>query len=224
MPNTAIAGIDGYPKGWVAAVLADHGITWRICGVHDLGPLIADLALVAIDIPIELVSEGWRACDAEAKLALGSAASRVFMTPPRAVLELGFAAPNAQVQELSLALTGQGVSRQAMALAERVLAVNELLPDSRLFEVHPELVFAELGGTVLPSKKSAQGVGRRIRVLDSWLQTLGTSAGTLLEQCPVEVPTDDALDALAALAGAVRIKDGVARHWPAQGSGPTIWA
>jgi len=222
--NQALAGIDGYAKGWVIAVLDDQHITWRTCTINELRHNVADLELIGIDIPIHLVDTGWRTCDQETKKALGKFGSRLFMTPPRAVLELGFHAPNETVQALSLELTGQGVSRQAMALSERILGVNAMLPDPRLYEVFPELVFAALdGGDVMPSKKSAAGAGARIRALDPWLTTLGTSCALLMKNCPPDVPVDDALDALATLAGTLRISKGVAQRWPAQGEVPTIW-
>lgn len=219
-----LAGVDGYPSGWVVATLHDRAITWRTGGIHDLRRLIDDARIIAIDIPLLLGTAGWRECDRQAKAALGRAGARVFMTPPRAVLELGFSAPNDMVQELSRSLTGKGVSRQAMALGERILAADALLPDPRFYEVHPELVFTELAGTVLPSKKSAQGVGYRIRALDPWLAALGTACAPLLQECPADVPVDDALDALAALVGAVRIDGRKALRWPPSGDGPTIWA
>lgn len=224
MADPRLAGIDGYRRGWVVAVPAAAGIAWRTCGVHGLDAVIADRDLVAIDIPILLEDAGWRQCDIETKAALGRAASRVFMTPPRSVLELGPGAPNDEVQARSRELTGQGVSRQAMALAERVLAVNALVPDDRLFEVHPELVFAALAGQVLVPKKSAAGVGARVQALEPWLAVRGTSTAEALASCPTDVPVDDALDALAALVGAQRIVDATAQRWPAVGSGPTIWA
>lgn len=220
----SLAGIDGYAKGWVIAILRDNHIVWRTCGIHDLSQELDGLDVIGIDIPIHLATKGWRTCDVEAKVAMGKAGSRVFMTPPKAVLDLGFAAPNSEVQALSVELTGKGVSRQAMALAERVLAVNALLPDKRLHEVFPELVFAAIDGAVLPSKKSAAGAGARIRALDPWLTTLGTSCALLMKQTPRDVPVDDALDALAALAGTLRIANGVADRWPKKGNLPTIWA
>lgn len=225
MTSGPLVGVDGYTKGWVAAVLADRQITWRTCGIHELRPTVRGCTIVAIDLPLKLVATGWRACDRETKQALGRHQSRVFMIPPRPVLELGLQAANAEAQALSIELTGSGVSRQALALSERILAVNELLPDRRFHEVHPELVFAALDGDVIPPpKKSARGVGTRIRILDPWLTTLGTSSALLMKTCPPDVPVDDALDALAALAGALRIDHGIAQRWPAKGRGPTIWA
>lgn len=225
MTSGALVGVDGYPKGWVAAVLADRQITWRTCGIHELKGTVRGCAIVAIDIPLRLVATGWRECDRQTKAALGAFQSRVFMIPPRPVLELGLKATNESAQALSIELTGSGVSRQALALSARILAANDLLPDKRFYEVHPELVFAALnGGVVPPSKKSARGVGTRIRILDPWLTTLGTSCALLMKSCPADVPVDDALDALAALAGALRIDHGIAQRWPAKGRGPTIWA
>lgn len=225
MTSGPLVGVDGYPKGWIAAVLADRQISWRSSGLHELKPMVRGCSVVAIDIPLKLVATGWRECDRLTKAALGKHQSRVFMIPPRPVLELGIKAPNEQTQALSIELTGSGVSRQALALSERILAVNDLLPDKRFHEVHPELVFAALdGGVVPPAKKSARGVGTRIRILDPWLTTLGTSCALLMKSCPPDVPADDALDALAALAGALRIDHGLAQRWPAKGKGPTIWA
>ncbi len=225
MTSRALAGIDGYPKGWVAAVLVDRQITWRTCGIHELKATVRGCSIVAIDIPLKLVDSGWRDCDRQTKEALGRHQSRVFMIPPRPVLELGLRASNADAQALSQELTGAGVSRQALALSERILAVNELLPDRRFHEVHPELVFAALdSGVIPPSKKTARGAGTRMRILDPWLTTLGTSCALLMKTCPPDVPVDDALDALAALAGALRIDHGIAQRWPAKGRGPTIWA
>ncbi|MDP2013416.1 MAG: DUF429 domain-containing protein [Actinomycetota bacterium] len=225
MTSGALVGIDGYPKGWIAAVLADQQISWHTCGIHELKATVRSCSIVAIDIPLKLVATGWRDCDRQTKAALGAHHSRVFMIPPRPVLELGLQAPNESTQALSIALTGSGVSRQALALSERILAANALLPDKRLHEVHPELVFAALdGGVVPPPKKSARGVGTRIRILDPWLTTLGTSCALLMKNCPPDVPVDDALDSLAALAGALRIDHGIAQRWPAKGRGPTIWA
>ena len=225
MSSGPLVGVDGYPRGWVAAVLEDRQISWRTCGIHELRPAVKGCTVVAIDIPLRLVEQGWRDCDLQVRAALGRHHSRVFTIPPRRVLELGLQAPNAQAQALSIELTGSGVSRQALALSERILAVNRLLPDRRFHEVHPELVFAALDcGVIPPAKKSARGVGTRMRILDPWLTTLGTSSALLLKTCPPDVPVDDALDALAALAGALRIDHGLAQRWPAKGRGPTIWA
>lgn len=204
-------GIDGYPKGWVAARWMDDELTWQTCGVHDIDRLLTE-GIVGIDMPIGLRESGWRECDDLARAELGSARSRVFMTPPRAVLELGLAAPNDAVQETSRRLTGQGTSRQAMGLAERILALDAALTvaSATVIEVHPEVSFAELTGRPLTSKKSARGVAERLLALDAALP----QARDALAQTPPDVPVDDALDALVALWSARRWRDGAARTLP----------
>ena len=206
-------GIDGYRGGWIAARLDDARITWSTATVTGIAELLPAGIVVGIDMPIGLLASGERECDSLARRALPGAASRVFTTPPRAVLELGPSTPNAEVQELCRRLTGKGVSRQALNLAPRILALDEHLarnPDQVVAEVHPEISFAELTGHVLTSKKTAAGVGQRISALESWLPT---TAGVLAE-VPSDVPIDDALDALAALWSAVRLRDGQARSIP----------
>ncbi len=210
MAVSALLGVDGYRGGWVGARLDADTITWCTASIGGIDGLVAGCAVAAIDIPIGLTERGWRSCDLVAKELLGVGRSRVFMTPPRAVVELGLEAPNAVAQERSRELTGQGVSRQALALSARILDVDRLLPDERIIEVHPELSFAELAGSVLPSKKSAAGVGARLQALRAWR----SDVEGVLAACPDEVPVDDALDALIALWTAQRHARGTARCVP----------
>jgi predicted RNase H-like nuclease len=207
-------GIDGCPGGWVAAIADGDRLAWATAGVAGIAELLPAGAVVGIDMPIGLAAEGWRACDRAAKAELGRAASRVFMTPPRAVLELGLAVPNAEAQEASRRLTGQGVSRQALGLAERILALDACLPaaaGASVVEVHPEISFAELAGRVLEAKTSAAGVGQRMAALRRWLPDVDE----VVARAPRGVPIDDALDALAALWSAKRWRSGRARTIPA---------
>ena len=212
-------GIDGYRGGWIAARLDDERITWSTATVPDIAALLPAGIVVGIDMPIGLLARGERECDSLARQALPGAASRVFATPPRAVLELGPAAPNAEVQDLCRRLTGKGVSRQAINLAPRILALDEHLarnPDHVVAEVHPEISFAELTGHVLTSKKTAAGVGQRIAALQSWLPMTADA----LASVPSDVPIDDALDALAALWSAVRLRDGQSHSLPGDAERP----
>jgi predicted RNase H-like nuclease len=206
-------GIDGCRGGWIAATLDDGGLRWRTASVDGIGDLAdADVA-TGVDMPIGLLDSGLRACDAVARRELPGAASRVFTTPPRPVLELGPQAPNGDAQALSRELTGQGVSRQALNLAPRILALEAVLtalPGHRVVEVHPELSFAELAGHVLDRKKSPEGVDQRLTALAEWIP----GVRGLVASRPRGVPVDDALDALAALWSAVRWRDGLARTLP----------
>lgn len=210
----AVIGIDGYHGGWVAARVEGSSVSWITRPTPAVVDLLEPGLVIAIDMPIGLADRGWRECDEQAKQALGRARSRVFMTPPRAVLALGLAAPNEQVQELSRELTGQGTSRQAMGLAERILALDAALRsvrDSSVIEVHPELSFAEMTGSPLTSKKTAAGVGQRVDALLKWRPDVVTA----LAQVPDSVPIDDALDALACAWTAERWREGRSRRIPA---------
>lgn len=210
----AVIGIDGYHGGWVAARVEGSSVSWITRPTPAVVDLLEPGRVIAIDMPIGLADRGWRECDEQAKQALGRARSRVFMTPPRAVLALGLAAPNEQVQGLSRELTGQGTSRQAMGLAERILALDAALRsvrDSSVIEVHPELSFSEMTGSPLTSKKTAAGVGQRVAALLKWRPDVVTA----LAQVPDSVPIDDALDALACAWTAERWREGRSRCIPA---------
>jgi predicted RNase H-like nuclease len=209
-----VVGIDGYPAGWVAAMWTGGRITWATAAVAGIDALCPADAVTGIDMPLGLLDRGLRECDALARHELVGAASRVFTTPPRAVLELGPRAPNDRAQRLSRELTGQGVSRQALELGPRILALDAVFrahPERRIIEVHPELSFAAMTGSVLDGKKSARGVGQRLAALASWLPDVAAVVGT----APVGVPIDDALDALAALWSARRLAVGTAYTLPA---------
>jgi predicted RNase H-like nuclease len=208
------AGIDGYPGGWVCALLTGDAITWATAEVDGIEALLRPGTITGVDMPIGLSDDGFRECDALARRELPGAASRVFTTPPRPVLMLGLEARNEEVQDLSRHLTGQGVSRQALGLATRILALDSVLaadPALSVIEVHPELSFATLAGRVLDRKKSAAGVGQRMAALQGWRPDIAAALAT----APSNVPIDDALDALAALWSAARWRDGLARTLPA---------
>src|SRR5687768_7838617 len=82
----AVPGVAGCPGGWVAARVADAGVTWHVGQFAEL--IVLDVAVVAVDIPIGLPAGGdRRAADLEARAVLGAQRSSVFFVPPRAVLD-----------------------------------------------------------------------------------------------------------------------------------------
>ena len=205
MPASGVVlGIDGCPGGWIAALRDDTGIIWRQAPLGALASILDDAAVAAIDMPIGLAERGWRSCDLLGRERLGAARARLFLTPPRAVLALGMAAPNADVQRLSRALTGQGTSRQAMALSARIMEVDALVPDDRIVEVHPELSFMTMAGEVLPSKHRPEGIAARVAVLTPIFG----------EMTDGPAPIVDRLDAVAALWSAERVLAGAAEGLP----------
>jgi predicted RNase H-like nuclease len=192
-----VAGVDGTKGGWVAIVLEDG----RFAAGKILRPLetvfdeLADASVIAIDVPIGF---GPRTADVAARAYLKGAASVVFSTPARDVLEKPFG-------------PGLGVSAQSHALGPRILHITELArADRRLHEVHPEVSFRAMneGRRLRFRKKSAGGALERIELL----RRHGVVLGDLGDASTA--PLDDALDAAAAAWTGHRIATGAARTLP----------
>ena len=211
-PAAEVVGVDGCPGGWVAIILGAGAVAGARFAAR-FGDLLAAIptgALVAVDIPIGLPERGWRQADAAARQFLRGQASSVFSTPPRPVVE----APSYQeANRRCRALTGQGLSRQAFALARKILDVDRSRAEvgARLYEVHPEVSFRALATTPLQA-------GKR-----TWTGHMQRRA--LLEQAGIVVPADpgpagrmagvdDVLDAAVAAWSAQRIAAGTARSLP----------
>lgn len=197
------------------AVLLDGGQLAGTLAAVTLAEVVEafrDAAAIGVDMPLGLVERGWRTADRLAAARLGARRSRLFMVPPRAVWEAG-------TYQEAVALCRQltdppaGFSRQAWGLGRKLRQANDLhvrLSD-RLFEVHPEIAFAELNGgmPVAASKKTWNGQMTRrgllglagIRLPDD-LAATGT------------VPADDILDAAAVAWSASRIASGQASSLP----------
>jgi predicted RNase H-like nuclease len=191
-----VAGVDGTKSGWVAVTL-EHG---RFASDHLL-PMettfeeLGDVDVVAIDVPIGF---GPREADAAARTFLKGAASTVFSTPSRELLERPFG-------------PGLGISAQAHALGPRIRHFTRLAEtDPRIHEVHPEVSFRAMNGgrPLRYRKKSAGGALERIALLNREGIDLTplTAAWT--------APLDDVVDAAAAAWSAQRIARGEARSLP----------
>ncbi len=197
---SAVLGVDGARGSWVGALVDGDRVSWSV--LRDIDAALAlDVEAVGVDMPIGLPATGRRECDLLAKRVLGRAHPRVFLTPPRGVLDAG---SYADARPLHRDLTGGlGMSAQTWGLIDRVREVDARADDPRLVEVHPELSFALLSGRVLAPKRTAEGRAERIGALRSWLPGLG------------EVPAgDDGLDALVAAWSAARWLAGRARTLP----------
>jgi predicted RNase H-like nuclease len=198
---TRVLGVDGARGGWVGALVAGGQVAW-----HRFGSISEALALpvdaVGVDMPVGLPATGRRACDLAAKALLGRAHPRVFLAPPRPVLQ---ASSYGEAARLHRELTGGlGLSVQTWHLVPKIREVDAVADDARLVEVHPELSLAELGGAgPLPSKKTPAGRAARVALLTGWLGDLG------------DVPAgDDGLDALAVAWSTHRWLAGRARTLP----------
>jgi predicted RNase H-like nuclease len=206
-----VVGIDGTKGGWVGVELDDG----RFASAHLLSPIetrfeeLAAIRILAIDIPIGF---GPRSADGAAREFLRGAASTVFPTPSRELLERPFG-------------PGLGISAQSHALGPRILHITALAAaDPRFREVHPEVSFRSMneGEPLRYRKKSAGGTLERIELL----RRNGIELGAL--GAAAEAPIDDVLDAAACAWSAHRIATGTARSLPdppdaANGRPVAIW-
>jgi predicted RNase H-like nuclease len=213
-----VLGVDGCRAGWLGSWKSAPGFPEaRIWPT--LEELLAETGavVVAIDIPIGLPERGDRRCDVDARTRLGGGrSSSVFSAPQRSIVA---ASSFEEANRLRRAAEGKGVSRQAFGIFAKVHEVDRLLqqqPDvrGRLWEVHPEVSFAELaGGPIVPKKRSREGKRIRIEALQKFFDD--DAFARVRESIPRrEAGDDDILDALACLWTAERIDLGVAVSIP----------
>ncbi|MEW9267551.1 DUF429 domain-containing protein [Kineococcus endophyticus] len=203
--GVVVLGVDGRRGGWAVAVVEGgpqraEVRDWVSLVGQDARPVLDlarrhDAAAVGFDVPVGLPADDWRPVDLLAKKALGRAHARVFLVPPREVLRRpDYAAARARCRDL---LGGKGLSAQTWGLRGPVLAVDDALAQDTaarglVVETHPELSFAQMTGTVLPSKKTVEGRAAREQALAGWLDG------------PAAPPGDDHLDAAACAWSALR--------------------
>ncbi len=192
-----VAGVDGTKGGWAAIVLEDGAFR----RAELLSPVATDFGtvddaeVIAVDVPIGF---GPRRADAAARSFLSGAASTVFTTPPRALLEAPYR-------------PGLPLSAQSHALGPRIVHLTGLArADARFREVHPEVSFRAMNGgrPLRYRKKSAGGALERLELL----RDSGIELGVLGDAG--RAPLDDVLDAAAAAWSAHRIAAGRGRALP----------
>ena len=201
-------GIDGCRSGWLCCEIGADRTPAFSCfpDLADAWNAHHDAAAVFIDIPIGLPDHGFRQCDREAKALLGRYNSRVFLTPPRGVLELDdYADANARCRELT---DGKGLAKQLWMIAPKIREADALLRDcpesrGRVRECHPEICFYGLTGSVVAQNKSTddgerlrtEALSRHVDAIEERVSALLAGAGR------GALSRDDALDAcVAALA------------------------
>ena len=221
-------GVDACKTGWIAVALRDGtGLDAHYLPVIDsLESVARDADAVAIDIPIGLPHRGRREADLQAREFLGSRRNSVFLTPVR---EAVTAPTHALATQAASDITGAGISRQAYALGRKILEVEAWLPSSSspVYEMHPEVSFAELLGTpALAPKKTWAGMVERRRGLEAKGISLDQLGGTAALRASV----DDMLDATVGAWTARRVAQGQARSFPepppldTSGRQVAIWA
>jgi predicted RNase H-like nuclease len=208
-----VAGADVSKGKWIVVVLDDRRFE-RAFVVADIAAAVDELVgcvAIGVDMPIGLPEAGAsRPADIEARAFVGPRRSSVFSTPPAELLACASAA---EANLLAKQRGWPGVSAQAFALKKQILAVQPLAQvDPRIWEVHPEVSFAEANGQVplAWAKSSWNGAALRPRILASHGITIPGDLGPV---GAVDVP--DVLDASIAAWSADRIARGVAKSFPA---------
>ena len=160
--ENVVVGLDGCPGGWIACLWREPD-DMRFCFVKEPGRLFefGDSPLViGIDIPIGLV-EGPRDCDTLARQLLGKRRSSVFPAPDRRLLQIH---EYKEANRLNRQWHGKGLSKQTFNLLPKISEVDTFacLRLSPVFEVHPELAFAQMAGApMVHSKRKPEGFEER---------------------------------------------------------------
>ena len=215
-----ISGADGCKAGWVMVSkdLETGQISWQLC--KDAISLIYSEPIpqiLAIDIPVGLPNIGSRDCDKEARRLLGPGrGSSVFPAPLRPVLA---AATYKEACDIRFKIEGKKMSCQAWGIVPKIQDVDEVLCDdiklqSRVREIHPEICFFVIKGSIPAqfSKKKQAGRDERLSLLEPFFGD--ALAAALSEKSILESQTDDILDAFAALWTAERIAKGESQTIP----------
>jgi predicted RNase H-like nuclease len=227
MPN--LSGIDGCAAGWVSVfeALPSRQLGSKIFStIEDLAKHIAQLDVIAIDVPIGLTDSGPRDCDIAARKLLGGArASSVFPAPIRPAID---AQTYEEACARSFAAQGKKLPKQSWAIYPKIRELDALLrgtPElcAKVFEVHPEVSFCAWNGmeSIREPKKSVQGAHKRRSLIDAHFGS--TAYSTVRARYKKrEVADDDLLDAFAALWTAERIAAGVSASLPAESAEDSV--
>jgi predicted RNase H-like nuclease len=208
-PLTRLAGLDGCRAGWVAVLKDGDSLeTQVLTSDEELVTLIAQCAVVAIDIPIGLAERGARACDVHARRFIRNRGSSVFPAPLRALIHVR---DYAEANRLSRELQERGISKQGFAIHPKVAQIDRILQRHhelrpRVYEIHPEVSFTMWnGGTpIVASKHTREGIEARRALAEEHFGALPSP--------PRGAHEDDLLDAVAALWTAERIASGRSRE------------
>lgn len=139
-----VAGVDGCKGGWIVVALARGRFAGaaRVTHFRDVLEVAADAVAIGVDMPIGLLPDRMRVCDALAKKYVGERRASVFFTPPRKALE---ATTFDEANALCRMLTEHGLSKQAYALRSKIFEVEQALAAE-------EARLAELDGLPLSDK------------------------------------------------------------------------
>jgi predicted RNase H-like nuclease len=222
-----LAGVDGCPGGWIAALVrpsGDEGSLAVFARFADVLAAVQRPAVVAVDIPIglpERVGHGGRAAENAVRPLLGARQSSVFSVPSRAAIYQSDYAGACRVA-LQTSEPPRKVSKQLFNIAPKMREVDEALRADMaqaacVYEVHPELAFWRLNGERAlsePKKVKSRAYGPGLALRRKLLYDAGMPAALIDAAPPKGAAADDLIDALACAAIARRIHVGSAQPFP----------
>jgi len=193
-----VLGVDACVAGWIGVMLDENGrLTVHVAAsISALAGQVresAEVAVVAIDIPIGLPDDGVRQADELVRQALPGKEAVIIGARSRAVY---------------------GANEDFEVIGPKVLEVDAWVrgdPGAVVIEVHPELTFARLTGSpVLAAKRTDEGVAlRREALLRAGIAAPHWYSGAGFAE-------HDLLDACAALWTGIRHVNGEAESLPAE--------
>lgn len=214
-------GVDGARRGWVGVRWDGSSLSCAFAPtleglVEEAGPV----AVVAVDMPIQLEVSATRACEDLARPLLGPRRSSLFQSPSLGALDFAdddYPGANAWSKEA----TGRGISKQAWFLVPKIREVRALAERGAvaIHECMPELSFRAMQGAPLVHAKATwSGQALRLRLLREQGIELPDDPGPAGRVAP-----DDLVDAAAVAWSARRIATGTAECVPPDGGQHAIW-
>ncbi|MDE3203657.1 MAG: DUF429 domain-containing protein [Acidobacteriota bacterium] len=206
LPYRLLMGVEPAPGGWLVVPGHLQGINLAPQPAFLL-PSLADVLdyrpapeIVALHSPVGLLAQPgqMRLCDMAARRRLGPRANAVVRAPSRALLGVA-SYEQAKALDPSLDVVGWAALRRAVEVAREVQSWRQQV----VWEVHPELAFAEMnGGDPIPfPRRSTHGRGARLELLTQNLP----GCERVIANRPRSVRETKLLDALADLWTARRI-------------------
>ncbi|WP_169746486.1 DUF429 domain-containing protein [Demequina phytophila] len=216
-PGPTYLGLDACKTGWVVAVIDDSGwvdafVAPAIATAESHGVAAFGAGHLVVDIPIGIPDAGPRSADQIARRFISPRGSSAFPTPVRPAL----IAPTYEAARVaSLAAFGKSLSKQAYAIADRILDVDGHVASATIpiLERHPEVSFRAMAGEgIVYPKKAFAGASLRLALLAAE----GIDVPVGIERSLPGAAWDDVLDAAAMAWTARRVARGEADRFPAE--------
>ncbi|WP_237561619.1 DUF429 domain-containing protein [Halorubrum halophilum] len=212
MSGETVAGVDWAGGKWLAIVLKDGAREEYLREEHlsSIWESDWDFDRILIDVPIGLphdeeTLDKREILDSAARSVTGRPGS-VFPAPSRGACEAAKDGDDYEtVAEQNQDDIGKGLSKQSYNIAAAIGEVDAFLRENGaasevVIESHPEVCFRGLLGEQLThSKKTAQGIGERLKALDGHLDNPSVVFGEIcrdLDHESGEIDVDDVIDAL----------------------------